>query len=308
MASAIPDAASFRCLRVGTREIYVGSDQSQDLIALFPACSEARQFRVNEVEFLSRSNVTWVDTEARSETMGILKFRRNSPDDLATFASVVCSILNATDRDAEGKAYADVIDAWLSLLNSGRRPTFSEVLGLWGELLLITTARDVGRAISAWQWRDSDPSDFVYRGQAVEVKTTTAMHREHTTSLVQHRHGLLTPTVLVSIQTKEDPYGCSVEDLFNRIASSPILDAESSAKLVSAVARRLGFGFEYRGTRFSDAEAVSSRRAYRWEELPNLQWPSNVLSAQWTFVLADEAGVALGATTEGSPRIADIFS
>jgi hypothetical protein len=96
--------------------------------------------------------------------------------------------------------------------------------------------------------------------------------------------------------------------MFNRIVLSHVLIAENSAKLIAAIARRVGFGSEYRGNKFSDLQAVSSRRAYPWADLPNLEWPMNVLSAQWTFFLNDEDGVALDSTSDSQQWIPNIFT
>lgn len=306
--AAIPDGATFRCHPVGRSECYVGRDRSNDLIALFPACEAPRQLRVNEVEFLGRSKVEWVDSHVQSGTVAILKFQRNTPDDIQTFSSVVASILNATRDSSTGEEYGSVVDAWLSLLNSGRRPTFAEVLGIWGELFAIASSTNAGQLINSWQWRDDDPADFIFHGQGIEVKTTTSPTREHSTSLTQHRHNCSVRTLLVSIKTFEELTGASVEDLSNRILATLGVDTVNSAKLISAVARRIGFGSEYRITRFSESLAAQSIRVFDWRTLPNPKWPLEVIRAQWTFVLRDEDGSSISNIPDEFCEIARILS
>lgn len=286
----VTDAETFRCRCIpGRDECFVGQDGEGSLVALFPASRLPRVLGVNDVQFSTRREVRWRDNGVSSEVKAVLKLGRTSVNDADAFAGVVSSVLNATSEDSDPECYLDVIDSWLTFLSSARVPTFAEIVGFWGELFVIMLA-DSQLAVESWQWRDSDAADFTFRGEQLEVKTTLLSSREHSTSRRQDSNSRTIPTWLVSVVTREESNGVSIEELVSHCLSR-LDDDVAKAKVMSACARRVGFGREFREVRFEIDQATALVRIFPWSEVPSPNWPIGVIDARWSFTLSDSLGM-----------------
>jgi hypothetical protein len=298
----------FRCNQVAGRQIYVGRDYEGNLIALFPAGRGDKKFHVNDVSFFVRQDVKWFGEISQSDTMSLLRYHKNSNSDIAVFSEAVASVVNATRSNSRPEEYEAVIDSWLSLLNSGMSPTYSEVLGLWGELFVISKSNNIHETVNSWQWNDSQSCDFVSRGEGIEVKTSSTSIREHTTSLIQHQAALNFPTFLFSILTAESSTGLSISQL-SKICLERVADDQlASAKIVSACARRVGFGSEYQNTGFDKELADRYALVFEWNSVPDPNWPPAVTKAQWSFLLDDSDGEAILAFGRRSVGVSSLFT
>jgi hypothetical protein len=298
----------FRCNQILGRSIYVGRDYDGNLIALFPAGRVDRKRHVNEVSFFVRQEVKWLGEIPQVETMSLLRYRKNMNLDIEIFSEVVASVINATRADSPPEEYETVIDSWLTLLNSGMSPGFAEVLGLWGELFVISKSSNIHESVNSWQWTDSQSCDFICRGEGIEVKTSSTSTREHTTSLVQHKHASSLPTFLFSILTNESSEGVSISQM-SRICLERVIDDQvASAKIISACARRVGFGSAYQNVKFDLEHANRYSLVFNWENVPNINWPSSVTKAQWSFLLDEAAGETILDFGRRNRGISSLFS
>jgi hypothetical protein len=280
----------FHCNQIPDRPVYVGHDFEGNLIALFPAGSVDRKRHVNEVSYFVRQEVKWLEDTSQVETMSLLRYQKDQDSSIEIFSEVVASVINATRSDSPSEEYETVIDSWLSLLNSGVKPGFGEVLGLWGELYVISRASNIHEIVNSWQWTDSRACDFISRGEGIEVKTSCTAIREHTTSLVQHKAATSLPTFLFSILTIESTEGVSISQL-SQLCLERVTDNQiASAKIISACARRVGFGSEYHNLRFDLEHAERSSLVFDWRSVPEINWPSSVTKAEWSFLLDEAAG------------------
>jgi hypothetical protein len=240
--------------------------------------------------------------------MSLLRYQKNQISDIQVFSEVVASVINATRTDSSPEEYETVIDSWLSLLNSGKNPGFAEVLGLWGELFVISKSSNIHETVNSWQWTDSQSCDFVCRGEGIEVKTSSTSIREHTTSLIQHRAASSLPTFLFSILTNESPEGVSISQL-SRICLERVLDDQfASAKIISACARRVGFDWAYQNLKFDLEHANRFSLVFNWESVPDIDWPSSVTKAQWSFLLDESAGETILDFGRRNRGVSSLFS
>lgn len=284
-----PTETEFRCTRVRDRDVFVGVDRDLNLIALFPPSQIGRDVAIGDVQFRSNAQVDWEGSES-SEVFSTLRLARSDIADVRTFALVIDSIVASTKADDGGEAYASLLEAWLAVLQARRDPTHAELLGFWGELFVIAESRNKTSTSSAWQWEDKAPCDFAVGSQFFEVKTCLGPGRIHHTSLGQSGFCIQNSAVLLSIRCEETDLGDSVEDLYREIVSSPGFSEVESAKLVSAMARRVGFGHLIREIQFDREAARRSRRAYPWESIPIPSFPRGVVDASWRFELDDSSG------------------
>ncbi len=93
----------------------------------------------------------------------------------------------------------------------------SSIIGLWGELFLIASSKNITKSLEAWHQHAEDKYDFYDNNEALEVKCTTQTDRKH-----QFKHDQLVSNLkdhyVVSIMISEDPAkGLSVVDLYEDI-------------------------------------------------------------------------------------------
>jgi len=100
----------------------------------------------------------------------------------------------------------------------------SSIVGLWGELFLIASSRNIAKSLEAWHQHAEDKYDFFDNNEALEVKCTSKTDRKHT-----FKHDQLISNLkdhyVASIMISDDPTkGLSVVDLYEDIKKRCKLD------------------------------------------------------------------------------------
>ena len=100
----------------------------------------------------------------------------------------------------------------------------SSIVGLWGELFLIASSRNIPKSLEAWHQHAEDKYDFYDNNEALEVKCTSKTDRKHT-----FKHDQLVSNLkdhyVASIMISDDPVkGLSVVDLYEDIKKRCKLD------------------------------------------------------------------------------------
>jgi hypothetical protein len=68
------------------------------------------------------------------------------------------------------------VEEWQTLLAQGTALSGDQQLGLWGELWLISNARDPDRVIAGWRGPDREALDFLLDGLSLELKASRTAH------------------------------------------------------------------------------------------------------------------------------------
>jgi len=100
----------------------------------------------------------------------------------------------------------------------------SSIVGLWGELFLIASSKNIPKSLEAWHQHAEDKYDFYDNNEALEVKCTSKTDRKHT-----FKHDQLISNLkdhyVASIMISDDPTkGLSVVDLYEDIKKRCKLD------------------------------------------------------------------------------------
>jgi hypothetical protein len=100
----------------------------------------------------------------------------------------------------------------------------SSIVGLWGELFLIASSKNISKSLEAWHQHAEDKYDFYDNNEALEVKCTTQTDRIHI-----FKHDQLVSNLkdhyVASIMISDDPIkGLSVVDLYELIKKNCKLD------------------------------------------------------------------------------------
>jgi hypothetical protein len=295
------------CLRVRDSELFVASDSAGRLLAVLPFADDVMNLVSTRFSFASRKRITWRDRPAERQEFAVLYLTETSALEIDQFVEVIVSLCQCLQSGMDGNQLARIIESWFGLLMSGDDPTYSAVLGLWGEMFLISMARDIRAVLGAWQWRDNDPLDFVYRGSAIEVKSTTGPIREHSTSMTQSFAAANLRTVVASVMTRDQIGGTSIYDVYNSLLEKVDGDPVLTAKLVSAFARRVGFSRRIHDWTFSLEKARESLVFARWDGLPTADFGDGITSARWSFALNESRTCRHDQLTQIDHVLSEIF-
>lgn len=110
-----------------------------------------------------------------------------SQDLEGTFSILAADIVERFSEEAErptARAVAIAVQDWENLLRQRRSLTRSEVVGLWGELWILSQMPSIDMGLAAWNGPDESQTDFFGGGVGVEVKTSF-QSLEHHFSLAQ---------------------------------------------------------------------------------------------------------------------------
>ncbi len=203
--------------------------------------------------------------------MAVIACRTAEAQYVDLFLRVAESCVELLDGVRESAAVGGVLRRLVDLFRQAELPPISDVVGLWGELLLISKCRDPEYALRCWHANPVQLHDFVSSSEAVEVKTTRAGSRKHHVSLAQVASP---PTLLLaSIMVGSGEEMRSIDDLVDGIGvlvGSPSL----SLKIEEVVVRTLGRSWrDAAEVRFGALPATESLRFFEAYRVPRLTGP-----------------------------------
>lgn len=129
------------------------------------------------------------------------------------------------------------VEGLVSVFRQGKLPGQSTVVGLWGELAVLTMADDIDAWIGAWHDTTTEAFDFCFKDKRIEVKSTEKPLREHEFSASQVLEARI-GDFIASVQLKRSAAGYTAVELANQIASK--LSESSRAKFWSLLYATLG--------------------------------------------------------------------
>jgi hypothetical protein len=184
-------------------------------------------------------------------------------------------------------------------------PTIEDVAGAWGELYILRmllqsapTPHLQRKIVAAWEGEKREKLDFrfFHSNQALEVKTTMSVNREH------HLHGIEQVTIppgfdsgaLASLCVEVGD-GNTCSDLVNLIYSHGIGNAEEVAKFRGILTKRLGLrGAACLDERYSFRLTKNGLKFFDFEEVPSPLKVEGVTAIEWLSDLTNS--VALNST------------
>jgi len=122
-------------------------------------------------------------------------------------------------------------------------PPRHSIQGLWGELFLVSRARNLRLALQAWHAFPEDRYDFSHVNQRLEVKTTATQERTHHFSLGQLVPVAGVTIVIASMFVQRAGNGTSVTELVNDFRNRIADDLNLLARIDQLVSFTLGDGW-----------------------------------------------------------------
>ncbi|MDS1135982.1 PD-(D/E)XK motif protein [Nitratireductor indicus] len=200
---------------VGSR-LWLSVDQHLYPSLLFPAdASDERSdiaLRFIDVEFSRTCQVATEDAAPVSGTYTIVRLNEDDPEIARVFLRLLQEKFCQADRPLRNREIGDrmleIADLFSRIENAR-----GDVVGLWGELYIISKAASMQGAARSWCFHKSARHDFVTPSFALEVKTTLKGNRQHRFSLEQLRPGSVLDVYVASLQVVETHAGKTVSQL-----------------------------------------------------------------------------------------------
>lgn len=251
-----------------------GADDSPALLVELtgPQTGTAETFVLRHIALLP-AIVCDVETGAdrRQALVSVLRCRTTEPRFQELFLRIADSCVPLLEGLRRAEDVTAVFRRVIELFRQVELPPLSDVVGLWGELLVLAHCADPEFGLRAWHADPSQLHDFATGQSGAEVKTTRGGSRRHHFShgqLVSNR----SPVLVVSVMVGPGPELLSVNELVDSLCGR--LTAPLRLKVHEVVARTLGRSLhEDAQFRFSCTEALSSLRFFDAGDIPRVGGP-----------------------------------
>ena len=221
----------------GTPGIWIAIDADAYPSLLFSSePSDTRndiELRFISVDFARRCEIVVDGRKSATGTYTIVRLDENDPDVVRVFLRL---LEESFCRDEHHKLNSrEIGNRILQLANlfSQLADSSKDIVGLWGELLIISQTEYPEAAVRCWCIDQKAKYDFVCANFALEAKTTLRPSRTHRFSMDQLRpHGDL-ELYIASIQVVQAHGGTAANDLMDSILET-LTDSELRKSFLSA--------------------------------------------------------------------------
>ncbi len=247
-------------------------DTKGNLIFFIECVDNPRIHTINMEMFLVVFNESCLLTEGSiSINKEYCFIRLNSSDTYIKkyFTKIIELMLTRLGVIVYSKRLSEELDDIIELF--GKKKPFSEetLVGLWGELLVISKSADPSYLLNAWHVTKDDKYDFNDGKDKLEVKTTRKSKREHSFSLEQLCPNQDSELAVISIMMQPSDNGVSVTDL-EEIIKSRIDDYILQEKLTRLIVETIGQ--EYLETAksylYDQPYAISFCKIFDYKDIP----------------------------------------
>lgn len=207
-----------------------------------------------------------------------------------------------TDISRAGDLAQDFID----LFKPGKNLSDDELIGLFGELVLISMSTDKEKSLELWHEASEGRYDFTSGNSRLEVKTTLGELRKHhfSSSQLPAKSGVKLRVASILTETVQD--GTSVIDLWQTILPSirkPKLIEKLNGLVLKTILKdydkSMSLGFDY------DA-AIRSVLYFAGESVPAPILTEGVLTASWEAIMPEDAQAVSATSDDVNDEIQEI--
>lgn len=189
------------------------------------------QLRSVSVQFSRDCAIESTNGESISDIFTIVKIHENDPD----IVRILLRLLEETFRSHEKPYTNNEISIQIKeLANLFKQidDSTKDIIGLWGELYILSRSRHLDTAVRCWCCHKMAKYDYVTSAFVLEVKTTVRNRRKHRFSLEQLRPNADFRVIVASLTTVELSSGYSVTELMEELYDK-IDDTELRASFLS---------------------------------------------------------------------------
>ncbi|MDT4967572.1 MAG: hypothetical protein QOJ64_2309 [Acidobacteriota bacterium] len=188
------------------------------------------------------------------------------------FFDLISVLLRQLSNRPTSHQLSDAFDRIAALFLALERPPTRSVQGLWGELFLITKARNTSFLVECWHNDATEHYDFAHGLHRMEVKTCADRSRAHHFSYEQVYSATGVRVAIASMFTEKTTSGVSVGDLWDQGREQVAENSALRLKIDEICIQSLGDNWEEaRSVRFDSSLAAESLAFYDVEDIPRIQ-------------------------------------
>ena len=225
-----------------------------------------------EISFSVPCKISVIGGGEKSETLTAISCTEDDRILQGYFAHVCETIVHIVGDSPSLDQVTEAVQRLVDLFQKLSGPPRRTVVGLFGELFVIDSAKSTSVAVQAWRSTMDDRFDFSISSARLEVKASTTRQRAHDFSLEQCHSPNDTIGVLVSLFVESSGGGLSLLDLIERIERRLGGDSKLQLKLQETIAEGLGrnAGAAF-SMRFDENVARSSLQIYDLDSIPAIR-------------------------------------
>jgi hypothetical protein len=282
--------------------IGVGVDPSGCAVLLLPGQTTLPAFQTRVIRFDPWCDAVAVGRDLKLEKVAVMrcKFDRTNESLLRIVGGVFASLIDLEKRIGDA-GHAILVLREIFAEGFEFEVDRNTLLGLFGELTVLTLAPDAELALSAWHSESDDRYDFSWDSYRLEVKATTSTFREHqfTSRQLPALHGI--EVWVASVQIAEVEIGVSISDLFDRLATQ--LSDQGLRKLSSVIVKTVGLpaGLLRKPT-FDLESTMAGVMVFPGNKVPTPLVVSGCSNLRWSALLSESDGLDFSALVELLPQ------
>jgi hypothetical protein len=264
----------------------IGVDSESRFILVLRACGSMGDISGSHFSFSANVNIN-VRGIGLYANVSVLKVSSRPSDevDIEAIAAVFLGLIEVSrDRSV---SLSRVIACFETLFETGKSGQTSRetLIGLIGELIVISISKDKDFVLSCWSSGERDRFDFSCNGERVEVKATTAAERIHHFNSKQIPGPLGSQVLIASVKVCEVEIGQRLIDLIEMIKAD-LASEISKARLIEKTMLVLRGSIESQSSFIFDiSTSALSVVYYSADSIPRPTMKSGVLSMEWTALL-----------------------
>lgn len=233
----------------------------------------AMRLQAVEVQFAVLCQVSLPDGQRGEHKLSVMRCLSSDSELQRYFLKVAEAIVQLVGAAPAFTQVTGAVRRVVELFQRLSRPPTREIIGLYGELLIIAWSANAPDAMRAWRGDPTARFDFSIDDTRIDVKTSGRRVRAHNFSLDQCRPPPGTIGVFASIMV-EPGTGASLGDLLLKIEARLSGDANLVMKLHDLVSESLGESLvEGLKSRYDDKAARASLRWFFSDDIPSPSGP-----------------------------------
>ena len=193
-----------------------------------------------DAQFALRCQLRKGDIPDREGRFTVVRCRSLEPQTIRYFLSVCETVLRIIGDYPQQRAIASTVHRLAAILQKIRKPPTRPVLGLFGELFLVSRSGNPAKALEAWRTDEAARFDFTDGDVRLDVKTTSGRTRAHSFSYDQCNPPPNTFAVVASMFVERVASGLTLGDLCEEIEASISRHPDLVFKLHEVLATTLG--------------------------------------------------------------------
>jgi hypothetical protein len=152
----------------GQPSILINTKKNNESVAPYRGMSIRLKFNIN----------CKIHEENEKQNYTILSCISNDEQIIKIFLDICQTTISQLGKEPTPKEISEktqmLIDLFKEMPNK-----LSSIVGLWGELFLIASSKNITKCLEAWHQHAEDKYDFYDNNEALEVKCTTQTDRKH---------------------------------------------------------------------------------------------------------------------------------